>query len=439
MNATTLRLTRTAAATLLAAGLITGCTDNPNYGGASDAGGSAGPIAVTMSDTECTVAATETPSGLVTFSVTNTGTVPNEFEVLAGDKLRIISEKENIGPGSTVELTTALSPGDYFTACKPNMVGDFVGDMPFTVTEGEEVVVSEDIKVLEEQAVTQYTGYVKDQSGFLVTRTDEFVEAYLAGDTEAAKALYPRARKHYERIEPTAESFGINEAGDLDAALDLRIQDLSADAGTSVTDPQVLAEWTGWHRIEADLFSDDPAFDFPNEEERTRVARKLQEDTQTLYNLVWGVQEGADGRFVLTLEDVTTGASALMEEVATGKIVGEEETFSHTDLEDFQANLDGARVAWGNVAPIVEKNDPALAKDIAGGFESVQGELDTYRDGEDADGDPTFVDYSTIASVQEDAGQAPVESDYTDAQRKLSRAVNALSEDLSKVAAVVLH
>ena len=49
------------------------------------------------------------------------------------------------------------------------------------------------------------------------------------------------------------------------------------------------------------------------------------------------------------------------------------------------------------------------------------------------------MDYSTVAAVQEDAGEAPSDAEYTDAQREFADAVNALSESLSKVAGVVLH
>lgn len=434
---------RTVARPLAIAAVLTltaaGCTDNPSSG-ANGAGTQAGaaPISVTITDDTCEVAATEIPSGVVTFSISNEGTVPNEFEVLASDKLRIVTEKENIGPGSTVELTTGLEKDDYFTACKPNMVGALVGTTPFTVTQGEVLAVDEDTQQLRDDAVTNYTAYIEDQAGQLITATEDFREAYLAGDTERAQDLYVLARRHFERIEPTAEAFGIEEPGDLDAALDLRIQDLSAGADTPVTDPELLAGWTGWHRIEADLFSEDDAFRFPDDASRQQVADQLVEDTQTLYDLVTGASDTASGPFAVTLEDVTLGASELMEEVATGKIVGEEETFSHTDLDDFQANLDGANVAYGNVQKIVEKEDPELAQEIADDFDAVQEELSAHQDGEWEDGTPRYVDYSTVATVQEDAGQAPKDSDYTDAQRDLSVAVTALADQLAQVPAVVL-
>jgi iron uptake system component EfeO len=419
---------------------LAACTDNPSTGsGGSDGGGEGGPITVTVTDEGTELSSTSFPAGVVTFSVTNAGTVPNEFEILAEDQLRIVSEQENIGPGTTVELTTALREGEYYAASKPNMVGDLVGITKLTVTPGDAAEVDEDTAQLEQDAVTNYTAYIRDQVGALVTATKEFTEAYTGGDTELSRALFPQARKYYERIEPTAEAFGIEAPGDLDEALDLRVQDLAADAGASVSDPEVLAGWTGWHRIEADLFSDDEAFHFADDAARKTAADTLNEDTQTLYDLVYGEIEGAGGTFEITLEDVVQGASGLLNEVATSKIVGEEDTFSHTDLDDFQANLEGAQVAYGNVQALVQKNDEALDTTITEGFTAVQEVLDAHQDGTSPDGGPAFVDYSTIAAVQEDAGETPGEDDYTEEQREISRVVNALAESLSQVAGTILH
>ena len=67
--------------------------------------------------------------------------------------------------------------------------------------------------------------------------TAKFVTAYQAGKDDKARALYPVARMHWERIETVAESFG-----DLDPKLDLREADLEPGQ-----------KWTGWHRLEKNL------------------------------------------------------------------------------------------------------------------------------------------------------------------------------------------
>lgn len=422
---------------------LAGCVDNKpaSSGGSQGSGAEATEVAVTITDDGLELSTTSFPSGVVTFTMTNNGTVANEFEILTENKLQIVSEQENIGPGTSATLTTALSEGTYYAACKPNMVGQLKGLTKLTITKGAQVKVSEDIAELEKQAVTNYTAYVRDQVGQLLEATTTFSQAYVSGDVAKAKELYPLARQHYERIEPTAESFGLKEAGDLDAALDLRIQDLAAEADVKTTDPSVIATWTGWHRIEADLWAggEGSPFAFADAQARHAAADQLVADTQSLYDLVYGNIDGPAGAFELTLTDVATGAADLLEEVALSKIVGEEETFSHTDMYDFKANVEGAEVAYGNVEEIVKKNSPDLATQIAERFTAVNDLIAAQESGTTADGATTYVDYSTIAAVQKDAGEAPSDKDYTEVQRAFSDAVNALSESLSQVAGTVLH
>ncbi|ALN14909.1 iron uptake system protein EfeO [Acidipropionibacterium acidipropionici] len=437
-------LRRSAAGALALAALLTaaGCTDNTDDASAPAGSASAGrpTFTITGSGDTCSLSATTLPGGQVTVTIANNGSTANEFEILTENKLQIIAEKENIGPGVTTTLTTALEKGTYYTACKPNMVGALKGVQKLTVTAGSGKEVSADTQQLEQRAITNYTAYVKDQVGQLLTRTTAFTKAYTSGDTAKAKELYPVARSHYERIEPTAEAFGIKEAGDLDAALDLRVQDIAADAGKKVTDPAVLKSWTGWHRIEADLFTaDGSAFKFASAADRKAAADQLNKDTQNLYNLVYGKINGASGKFALKLTDVVTGASSLLEEIATSKIVGEEETFSHTDLPDFKANLEGAQVAYGNVQALVKKSDADLDAEVTQSFKDLETLLKKYEDGKDSMGNVKYVDYSTIAAVQKDAGEAPKDSAYTKAQRELSDEVNVSSEALSKVPGKILH
>ena len=414
---------------VVALSVLGGCTANNQGGsGGTNAAGS-NTINVKITDKGCEVS----------FKISNEGTVPNEFEVLTENKLQIVSEKENIGPGTSTELTTALKEGTYYSACKPNMVGALVGATQLKVTKGKEVAVGGDVKKLEEQAVANYTSYVKDQVGQLLTATKAFTAAYTSGDTAKAKELFPLARQHYERIEPTAEKFGIKEAGDLDGALDVRIQNLSADAGKSVTDPEVLKSWTGWHRIEADLWGGSQ-FKFASDADRKAAATNLEENTQKLYDLVYGKITGVDGKkFSLTINDVVTGSVDLVNEVADTKIVGEEDTFSHTDLYDFKANIEGAEVAYGNVSEIVAKSNPELDKKIKAKFKAVHKLIDSHADGKTTDGATKYVGYDTIASVQKDAGEAPAKNSYTKAQQQFSSEVAALAKQLSEISGIVLH
>ena len=352
-----------------------------------------GSIAVASSATECQVGATEAPSGNVVFKVQNTGDKVTEFYLLGADGLRIIGEVENIGPGISRDLVVQAAPGSYFTACKPGMVGDGIR-AAFTVTDsGADLTPTGPLADQLTAATAAYAAYVRDQTEQLVTGTGEFAAAVKAGDDHKARTLYPQARMHFERIEPVAESFG-----DLDPKLDLREADLEEDQ-----------EWTGWHALEKDLWPPASGYTALTKAERAALADQLVADTDELNAKVRTLE--------FTPDQLGNGAKGLLDEVATGKVTGEEEAWSHTDLWDFQANVDGARVAFEELEPVVEQKDPALATTLAAEFAEVQALLDQYKSG---DGWKLYTEL-TPAQVKE-----------------LSAAVDSLGEPLSKLTAVVV-
>jgi iron uptake system component EfeO len=387
---------KTLVAALVALPLLAACTQNAETGSAGGSGDGADPRALTVDSSadSCTLSATEAPAGTLTFDVTNSGDQVTEFYLLGDDGLRIVAEVENIGPSISRALTVNAPAGTYVTACKPGMAGEGIRG-EFTVTASDEdVEVSADEQELVEQAEANYAAYVEDQSAQLLAKTQEFVELYASGDDDAARALYPVARTHWERIETVAESFG-----DLDPMMDAREADLEPGQ-----------KWTGWHLIEKDLWPE-RADDYTplTDEERATYADDLLANTEELDSRV---QE-----LTYTVDAIANGSRGLLEEVATGKVTGEEEYWSRTDLWDFQANVDGAKVAWEGVQPIVEDKDADLADQLTTRFDELQDLLDAQREG---DG---FVTYDQLTPEQ---------------VKEFSNAVNALSEPLSRLTAVVL-
>ncbi|WP_378146990.1 iron uptake system protein EfeO [Cnuibacter sp. UC19_7] len=375
---------------------LAGCV--PNNASSTDA---AGAITVDSSGDSCSVSANTASSGTLTFSVTNSGDQVTEFYLLGDDGLRIVGEVENVGPGISRDLVVQAQPGDYYTVCKPGMVGDGVGKASFTVS-GDRVSLDGDLQAQVDQAATNYVAYVKDQVAQLVTGTDTFLDAYTSGDDATARSLYAITRANYERIEPVAESFG-----DLDPEIDFREADVAEGD-----------EWTGWHRIEKDLFPPTAAENGGVEytpltpEERTAYADKLRDNTQELYDAVH------DPSYSVTIDAISNGAIGLLEEVASGKITGEEEIWSHTDLWDFQANLEGAKVAYEGVRDIAVEKDPKLVAEIDQRFQTLQDTLATY-----GSLDSGFVYYNDLT---------------TDQVKQLADEVNALSEPLSQLTATLV-
>jgi iron uptake system component EfeO len=259
----------------------------------------------------------------------------------------------------------------------------------FSVSDsGEDVGIEGVDQKAIDAATAQYALYVKDQASQLVDRTRQFTDAYVAGDDAKARALYPVARSPWEGIETVAESFG-----DLDPKTDLREADLEPGQ-----------EWTGWHLLEKDLWP--PKGYTPlTPAERKKYAADLMKNIKTLDSRV--------EHLTYTVDQISNGSKGLLDEVATGKITGEEDIWSHTDLYDFQANVDGARVGYETLQPLLEVKDPQLSKEIDARFKALQKLLDQHRSGQDG-----FVSYDTVDEAR---------------RKQLANAVDALSEPLSKM------
>jgi iron uptake system component EfeO len=359
---------------------------------ATDASAS-GAIGITSTDDACEATAAQAPSGVVQFTVTNAGSQVTEFYVLADDGLAIVAEVENIGPGLSRDLVVQAAPGQYFLACKPGMVGEGLRS-EFAVTDsGADLTPTGEDAELITAATTAYAAYVKDQTEQLLADTKDFAAAYAAGDEDLARSLYASTRTHWERIEPVAESFG-----DLDPILDAREADLEPGA-----------VWTGWHRIEKDLWPPATGYTAASDQERAALAAGLVSNTTTLYDRTRAM--------TFTVDQLGNGAKELLDEVATGKITGEEEIWSHTDLWDFQANLEGAKVMYAGLKPLIERKDAILADTLDQQFANVQALLDPYRvnDG--------FELYTDLTAEQ---------------VKELAAAVDALAEPLSRVTSTVL-
>ncbi len=170
-------------------------------------------------------------------------------------------------------------------------------------------------------------------------------------------------------------------------------------------------KWTGWHRIEKDLWPEraEDGYRALSTQQRATYADDLLANTEDL--------DGRVQELTYTVDSISNGSRGLLEEVATGKVTGEEEYWSRTDLWDFQANVDGARVGFEGVQPIVEAKDADLSEELTTRFADLQTLLDEQREG---DG---FVTYDELTPEQ---------------VKGLSDAVNALSEPLSRLTAVVL-
>ncbi|MER8055888.1 MULTISPECIES: iron uptake system protein EfeO [unclassified Streptomyces] len=343
-------------------------------------------IQVTAADSACDTSATSVPAGQVTLKIENKGSRATEVEILFPDD-RIVSEKENIGPGTKYTLTAEVKAGSYEIACRPGMKGHGVRQK-LTVTGGS-ASAKRDPKL--DQAVAGYRQYAQDQADATVPLAQKFADAIRAGDLDAAKKAYAPSRLGWERTEPVAESFG-----DIDPKTDTRADGLEKGQ-----------KWTGWHRLEKALWADKKI----GAEEKT-LALQLVSDLKDWQHRV--------GQAEITPTSMANGAKELLDEVATGKVTGEEDRYSHTDLADFKGNVEGAQKSYELLKPVAVKNDPKLVKELDKQFAALDKVLDGYRSDKSS---YDFVSYDKVTETQ---------------RKELSDAVNALAEPLSKLAAAVV-
>ena len=337
-------------------------------------------LSYTLTEKGCSPTASNAPAGPIEFKVKNEGSSKyTELEVLDGETL--LGEHENVTEGLSGSFALTLEEGEYTVRCQ-EAAGDGEGTLKVT----GELKTNKSPEI--DKAISDYTAYLLENSEELVKNTKPFVAAVIAGNIAEAKQLYPKPRVNYERIEPVAESFG-----DLDPRIDARANDVPA------------SEFGGFHRIEKALW----------EEGTTKgmkpVAEGLQEDVEELEELI-------KGDVKIQAVEIANGANELLTEVSTSKITGEEERYSHIDLVDFLANVEGSQVAWEAVAPLMEKQQPKLSKEIDEDFEAVYTALKPYETTKW----PGFVLYTELNKAD---------------TRKLAQVIDTLAQKLSLVPAQI--
>nr|WP_077082244.1 iron uptake system protein EfeO [Mycobacterium numidiamassiliense] len=307
----------------------------------------------------CALNTTSVPAGPVTFTVANTSAPGiTEMELLRDQ--RIVGEKENLAPGlDPVSFTVTLDGGLYQLYC-PGASTEY---QTLTVTGSAPSAPTGTVASILSQGTKDYAVYIVNQIGQLNDGVKALDVAVQAGNVDAAKAAYAKARLFWERSESTVEGFVLpgfaagDNAGSLDYLIDMR-------ASTPV---DAKVGWKGFHAVERDLWQGNaitPA--------TKALSTELVGNVGKLKDIVASLQYKP--------EDLANGASDLIEEVQNTKITGEEEAFSHIDLVDFSGNVEGAQQAYASLRPGLQKIDDNLVTQIDQQFQAVLGVLDGYRD-----------------------------------------------------------
>lgn len=347
-----------AAATALA---LAGCSTSSTAGSGDATKGGVHQVTVTLTgggNDKCAVSDVSVPAGPVTFSVTNkSSTGITEVELLQEQK--ILGEKENLAPGlGTEKFTVTLGGGKYQVYC-PGATKELTD---FTVTGKAASASNSSAATLLRTGAKQYATYVDDQVTTMVQTTEALQTAVDSGNLADAKTAYAKARPYYERVESDVDGFikpgfkATDNAGNLDYLIDMRASNLDPKVG-----------WHGYHAVERDLFQSGAIT-----ASTKSLAAELTANVKELNTLVPTLSYKP--------EDLANGAAGLLEEVQSEKVTGEEEAFSHIDLVDLAANVEGAEEAFAYLRPGLQKLDPSITKKIATQFAATDALLDKYRD-----------------------------------------------------------
>ena len=199
---------------------------------------------------------------------------------------------------------------------------------------------------------SDYKKFVEEQIDMLLKDTENFAQLLKDGKLDEAKEAYPLIRMAYERSEPIAESFG-----ESDVKIDYRLADFKEEFKTE-------EGWKGFHRIEKILWEENTT------KGTEKYADELVNDIKELKAKITTIE--------VTPDLMLTGAIDLLNEVSTQKITGEEEIFSHTDLYDFRANIEGAQKIFELFRPKLEKKDAKLVATLDTEFKAVNDLLNKY-------------------------------------------------------------
>ncbi len=331
------------------------------------------PVTVTITDKGCEPASLSVHPGKTVFKIKNASRRVVEWEILKG--VNVVEERENIIPGFVQTVTTTLEAGRYDITC--GLLSNPKGALTVAAADGAASVQAAISPMDLVGPLADYKAYVAGEVDTLAAQTKTFTDAVKAGKLDEAMALYAPTRQHYERIEPIAELFS-----DLDTSMDSREDDFELKA----KDPK----FTGFHRIEKALFADKSTAGL------APLADKLMADADDLKSRIAGL--------TITPKSMVGGAAALIEEVASKKISGEEDRYSRTDLWDFQANVDGAQKILDLLDPLVAKRNPDLVARVRDNFARIDEILSKYGTSEGGG----YVSYDKLSASDRNRLKGPV-------------------------------
>jgi len=216
--------------------------------------------------------------------------------------------------------------------------------------------------------LSEFRVYLSTQGSAQIKAVTALQQAIEAGDLAQAQASYLPARAAYQSIAPAAQRLaeldnGINARADY---FEKREQD---------------PDFRGFHRLEYALFQQ------RNLDGLAPVAQRLLTDVTSLKQQLLAQSVAPEQLVSMVQRNLNSLA-----DVRAGS--GEEERYSHSDLNGFAANLAAARKVVDLLRPLLVKSDSALLATIDGALGAFDSELNGFK----VDGG--YASYDSVSAAQ---------------------------------------
>jgi len=307
-------------------------------------------VVVNIHPHSCEPNALTVPAGRASFRIVNRSDRAVEWEILDG--VLVLEERENIAPGLSQVINANLAPGDYTITC--GLLSNPRGTLHVTPTAASDAAAkAKPSMVAFIGPLSEFRVYLSSQGTALIKAATALEQSIEAGDLSQAQALYVPARAAYQRIAPAAQRLA-----ELDNAINARADYFEKRE----QDPAFI----GFHRLEYALFQQ------RNLDGLTPVAQRLTRDVTTLKQQLLAEPLPPEQLVSIVVRNLYTLADVRASS-------GEEERYSHTDLNGFAANLDVARKVVELLRPLLNKSAADVLPKIDSALAAFDSELNGLK------------------------------------------------------------
>ncbi|WP_130910512.1 iron uptake system protein EfeO [Pseudomonas sp. Sample_9] len=322
-------------------------------------------IVVNIHPHSCEPNALTVPAGRASFRIVNRSERAVEWEILDG--VLVVEERENIAPGLSQVINANLQPGDYAITC--GLLSNPRGTLHVTPTAASDAAAkAKPSMVAFVGPLSEFRVYLAVQGSALIKAATALNQAIASGDLEQAQALYLPARAAYQRLAPAAQRL---------AELDNHINARADYFEKREQDPAFV----GFHRLEYALFEQRKLDDV------APIAQRLLADVTTLKQQLLAQSLPPEQLVSILVRNLNSLA-----DVRAGS--GEEERYSHSDLNGFAANAQTARKVVDLLRPMLSKSSADVLGNIDQAMSDFDNQLNAYKS---ADG---YVSYDAVTAAQ---------------------------------------